>query len=446
MEDYINEFSYPGGEIQRIHTVRFDGWEGLDFLSPSPSPEAFDRVCSLYRDFIVPRCPWIFGKLVLFTLPDGMNVPFSFEDSRYGAFDSPLTAAAAVFRRHVRIIGGKPVIDSTPVREFFEKLEAAGCIRLALGALPFTVILPVGNSFGFLSGCEESARMKVNASFFIMDRFDCSTVYDTIGTPLGLCVKDGKVLNPPLYSREAFAADKNGKGRIFVPELSDLSMEIHGEIYKRENRRLYTRFDRQYTPPGKVKDIVIIGNRAAAVHAGGLTPVPSSGFVLRAEPDSGIVPGDEVIYRGYEDIAFGIQVGNSIIRDGEKTEKFISPFFNIKHPWTVSFPPSLYPLDFERARAPRIALGEDAQGRSMISWMEGMGKFGYEPGKESRGASLGEMAELCKKLGYVNAVNLDGGGSAQLLINNARSLLVSDRKKSDFSEVERAIPMGLIIR
>jgi exopolysaccharide biosynthesis protein len=55
------------------------------------------------------------------------------------------------------------------------------------------------------------------------------------------------------------------------------------------------------------------------------------------------------------------------------------------------------------------------------------------------------MARICAELGMVNGVNLDGGGSAQILVNNKRSLMISDRN-TDFTESERPVPMGLIIR
>ena len=45
----------------------------------------------------------------------------------------------------------------------------------------------------------------------------------------------------------------------------------------------------------------------------------------------------------------------------------------------------------------------------------------------------------------VNAVNLDGGGSAQILLHNLRSLKISDRAE-DGTETERPVPMGLVIR
>ena len=90
-----------------------------------------------------------------------------------------------------------------------------------------------------------------------------------------------------------------------------------------------------------------------------------------------------------------------------------------------------------------MVVGEDEEGRLVLIWFEGKGKFSYEKGVDSCGASLKEMAEICSSLGLRNAVNLDGGGSAQILMDNRRSLMISDRNKSDNSEAERAVPLGL---
>ena len=152
-----------------------------------------------------------------------------------------------------------------------------------------------------------------------------------------------------------------------------------------------------------------------------------------------------MIYRGMEDVSFGIQVGNSILRDGVKTDRFRSRFYNIRHLEPVPFPPSLYPMDFNKARAARIALGADKNGRPLLLWAEGAGKNRYVPGEDSCGASLKEMADLCAEAGMVNAVNLDGGGSAQILLQNQRWLKISDRKAEDNSEAERPVPLALTI-
>ena len=111
----------------------------------------------------------------------------------------------------------------------------------------------------------------------------------------------------------------------------------------------------------------------------------------------------------------------------------------------VPFPPSLYPMNFEKARAARIALGADPEGKPMLLWAEGAAKIGHVPGKGSCGASLSDMARICRELGMFNAVNLDGGGSAQMLLKNSRSLKISDRE-TDGTETERPVPMGLTVK
>ena len=444
IESEVTSFKYPNGECQRVQKVAFDSWSQPEFLFPPFSERSFERLCDLYENYIIPKCPWIFGRLILFRLPDDMDVPFSFETERYGAVADKLTAAAIALRRGAVIIGKKPVFTNSAVREFWKSLEQRNCVRVICGYLPNTTILPVGNRCGFLSECEENAALKFNSSFFIMDRFDCASAYDSIGTVTGLLVKDGFVSSPPMYMREALIIKKDGSCEVTVPKLSDLNIEINSRSFDAGNYKIYTRPSCRMTPKHGGKDLVIIGTKVAAVHKGGNTFVPSSGCVLAAD-ETDAVPGDTVIYRGYEDVLFGIQAGNSAVINGKKTEGFKSPFYNIRKLWSTSYPPSLYPLDYKKDRAPRMALGHDASGRPVIVWAEGAGTLSYSPGKDSCGASLSEMADICLKLGLVNAVNLDGGGSAQILLNNRRSLLISDRT-ADNSEAERAVPAGIMIR
>jgi hypothetical protein len=190
--------------------------------------------------------------------------------------------------------------------------------------------------------------------------------------------------------------------------------------------------------------VVIIGCRVAAVGRG-ILPVPASGFVLEVSGNAAVNPGDPVVFRGLESCAFGIQVGNSVIRNGVPTDRFLSRFYNIRALQPVPFPPSLYPMDFEKGRAARMVLGADRAGKPMVLWAEGAPKTGYVPGRDSRGASLSELARLCADLGFYNAVNLDGGGSAQMLVEGRRELRISDRDEQG-REVERPIPVALRVK
>lgn len=443
----VKTFSYPTGEIQRVHIARWEDWAQLDFLKLPYAPDALDCFYNVYRLFLVPACPWLFGHLVMFHIPDDLEVPFSRETGKYGAVGDKLTAAAAALQQGVQIRGGKPVFRNEEVKAFWTALEERNSLRIVSGKLPVTTVIPVGDAPGYLSGVEQEAAMKVNANFFIMDRFDCATIYDHVGTPFGLRVRDGEVLDPPLFGREALLVRKNGSVTVESPDVRDLTVEIGGKQYRHgENAALFSRPERLRTPMKKGKKLIIVGCRVAAMSDRSTVQIPASGFVLCPTGECHASPGDRVVYRGMEDVQFGIQVGNSIVKNGVKTEKFLSHFYNLRALEPVPFPPSLYPMDFDNARAARIALGADSHGRPMVLWAEGAAKLGYVKGEGSCGASLKEMAEICRSVGMENAINLDGGGSAQLLMHNRRSLLISDRKKEDHSEQERPVPLGLIVR
>ena len=446
MQSEIKTYRYPDGSIQRAQVVRWDSWEKLDFLEMSYSEQALTCFSNVYRNFLVPTAPWMFGHMIMFHIPADLEVPFPFETGKYGIVADKLTAAAAALQEGVRIVGNKPVFANETVKRFYRALEARDSLRIISGKLPTTTVIPLGDLPGYMTAKETEASLKVNANFFIMDRFDCATIYDQVGTPFGLCVRNGEVLNPPLYGREALLVRRNGAVSVEAMDIRQLTIEVAGKRYTHgKNAVVYTRPRRRRTPGGKGKKLVIIGNRVAAV-CGGPVAIPASGFVLCPKGECNAKAGDPVIYRGLEDVVFGIQVGNSILKNGIKTEKFVSKFYNIRRLEPVPYPPSLYPMDFAHARAARIALGADIDGRPVLLWAEGAAKFGYEKGKGSCGASLTEMAEICADVGMVNAVNLDGGGSAQILLNNQRSLEISDRNREDCSEAERPVPFGLILR
>jgi exopolysaccharide biosynthesis protein len=81
---------------------------------------------------------------------------------------------------------------------------------------------------------------------------------------------------------------------------------------------------------------------------------------------------------------------------------------------------------------PRTALGIDRYGRYILAVVDGRQKF------HSTGLTLTEMAHTMRKLGAVNALNLDGGGSSVLAVRNR---IVN--KPSDGSE--RSVSNALLV-
>ena len=444
MESEIKMIKRPDGETERLQMLRFPDWNSLEFFRPQPAEDPLPGFSRIYRKFIVPAAPWIFGQMALMRPPAGLRLPGDPEASDDA--EARLFRAADVLRKGMRLVRGKPVFRSEEARTLWKELDRAGAAEIVCGKLPFTKIIPVSDEAGLLSESEPQARLKVNASFFIMDPFDCATPYDSVGTPFGLCVKDGEILSPPLYEREALMVRKDGQVNVEKPSLAGLEIVIGGKTFRAgRNAEILTRPAFRITAAGSVPEAVVIGRRVQAVSLSGGLPVPAAGFVLRSPDLGGIGAGEEVSYHGLEDVIFGIQAGSSLVRDGERSGAFLSPFYNIRSLKRTAFPPSLYPLNYEKDRAARIVLGADKDGQPMLLWAEGAPKTGYRKGETSCGASLSELESYCQDAGMVNAVNLDGGGSAQILLNGRRGLELSDRKE-DGSEQERPVPLGLIVR
>ena len=135
----------------------------------------------------------------------------------------------------------KLFFDNEKVRSIYDKLNQSNCLVCAKGNRNYLTILPVGKHFGFLSKTKIESKVRVNANFFVMDMFDCGSVYDRISTPIGLCVKNGVIINPPSFDREVLIS-KNNDVSISKISLNDLTILIDGvEYHHNENAQFYTR-------------------------------------------------------------------------------------------------------------------------------------------------------------------------------------------------------------
>ena len=444
MKSEIKTYTYPDQAIERVQIVHFDRFEDLHFYHPDYDPGSFEAIATLYRDYIVRKYANILGTVIIYHVPDGfLDEELSYGDD-YGTIYEKQMQVNALFRKNIGLRKGRLYFRNDQTKRLFERLQAEGLLMIAKGKRKFLSLVPVGNDPGYLSK-EKEFRLKVNGSFFVFDLPDLKSPYDVVGSPFGLCIKDGQVLRPPLFDRETLIVYRDGKVQIRKMSLNDVTVIIDGKEYRHgKNACFFSRPEYSRSPAGG-HDLVIINDRVVAEKNGGNTPIPSGGFILKLS-DVTVGQDHSVSYGRMDEIVFAIQGGNSAIIDGVPVKGFISSFYNIFHFWKTSFPPSLYPLHYQKDRAPRIVLGADKEGKPMLLWFEGAGKFGYQKGKESAGASLKEAAEICKDLGMVNGIHLDGGGSAQILLNNERSLKIADRDPITYNEIERAVPSGLYVK
>lgn len=444
MKSEIFTYKYENNEIQNVQMVTLDSFDELNILKPIYNKEAYFRLCKLYDTYITKKFGFILGKIILFTLDVDEEIPFEFYDEQYGQIYDPYVATKIAFTKNIRIKNNKLYFLDSKVKEFYEKLEKKNNVFFTSGKRNYLSILPVSRNLGFLSENKKECKLRVNSSFFTMDMLDANTVYDKIGLPFGLNIKNGNIYYPPLFDREALLVDENNKINIRNVSIKEVKVLIDNKQYiNKENALFFDRLD-GYKTPKKGNDIVIVDNKIVAYKKGGNTKIPSSGFIVKVKEDIEIID-KEVKYRGFENIRFGLQVGNSVVVNNELTDFFKSKFYNyLNILFKPSFPPSMYPLDFDKDKAPRIVLGEK-DNKPVILWFEGQGKFIKEGSKESVGASLKEVKEIVKDLGIRNGINLDGGGSALILIDNQKLLKVSDRDEKSFEEIERAIGLGLYV-
>ena len=447
IRSYIKTYNYDNGDLQRVQVASFDKWEDLRFIRPKSPQRAFDDLCRLYTDFFMDQVKPIVGHLIMFRLPDDMDVPFPMENKKYGKICDRLAAVAVAFRKNIYGDSRGIHFRNSETEDFYNRLKEAGCLKTAKGKWNHITLMPVGNELGYLSDMALDYKLLVNSNFFVFMHMECVSVYDRVGMPIGLCIDNGRIINPPMFRREALMVYEDGLTQIEYPDIRDIEIEAAGTIYKHgKNACIYMRPETKRTPSGGT-DIVVVENRVVAIKEKGGVTIPAGGYVIKTDkvPEGFLQAEKNVRYHGFEHVKFAIQVGNSAVIDGKPVYEFRSVFHKLLKLWKPLYPPATYPLGYDTDRAPRIALGADAGGGPVLIWFEGAGKFGYKPGEDSCGATLKEVADICCKEGLVNAVNLDGGGSAQIILNGNRQLKISDRDKGSLEETERPIPMGLCI-
>lgn len=449
IESKVDTVVYENGEMQRYQIVSGFAWNDLEFVQAPFSKEPFEELARMYKVFIIGKHPDFYGALVSFHVPEEMESPFPYETEDGVVFDKQLAVAAGLRKMvkegTIRRQGTSLVVEDPTVKAFLDSLEAQGWLSVGYGEKEDVVsILPVGDDLGYLSQIEPTPAFTCNAHFFEMDLFDCDSPYDVFGTPYGMIIRNGIMSQPPLNNREAMVVDMEGNPKIIRPEVKDITITLQGKDFKHgENCTIYRRPETRITPEANGLDVMIVGDEVVAIHEGGNVRVPMGGFVLHTEEALEKIP-TPVIYNGFDNVLFGIQVGSSSVKDGELMTDFESPFYNIyKDP--VPFPPTLYPLNYAKDRAPRMALCSDKDGNPVLVWSEGPSKLFYQYGKESCGTSLLELGEYCHKIGMVNCLNLDGGGSSEMFLQGKLEMHVSDRHP-DNSDSERPVPMGLMIR
>ncbi|KOR88022.1 phosphodiester glycosidase family protein [Paenibacillus solani] len=241
------------------------------------------------------------------------------------------------------------------------------------------------------------------------DFYDMST-----GIPLGLFMGDGEFLTDPPNGRLAFGIKKDGTTLFGSPKLTK-NVSIGGTLSSLSsiNRLrgtdalvLYTEKFQATTMTNNLGDEVIldiVSGRAASgetmtmrvasiLKDQGNSSIGKNQVVLSASGSqrnklAGLNPGDEVtatfaFEEAWKDVTMAIGGNVMLVQDGA-VQQHTDPAIH-----------------------PRTVVGTKADGSVVLFEVDGR-----QPGF-SEGLSYMELGEMLKELGVVNALNLDGGGSA----------------------------------
>ena len=245
--------------------------------------------------------------------------------------------------------------------------------------------------------------------------------YTPSGTPLGLVMIDGEMVTEPLYNRAALGITKSGevlidnvKWRGLLKTKNNSNIIIDAVNRKPNNDKeiiLYNRFYGKKTPQFNQfsKEIIVVENRIVKVNKGELIQnnIPEEGFIIKSfnsNPGeySSFEPGKEVEYKNVfspnwheEDIINIMGGGPKLITKGEVT---------------VTGQTENFQSDIIKGRSPRTAVGLTEDDHLLFVMVDGR-----QP-ELSVGITLKNLAQYLKGLDVIEAMNLDGGDSSQLVI------------------------------
>lgn len=267
------------------------------------------------------------------------------------------------------------------------------------------------------------ALVAINAGFF-----------PYLGNPIGLHVEEGDLVTEPQHNRGSFVVSEQGlatvatfqwNGSITIGEENKPLHGLNRKPGKGNELLLFTPrfFERTLKAPERV-ELVLSGApsplrpgskftaKIESVSEGGETPLAAGTIVLSAGGASGLWLKEKAIL-GTEltvDLSVTPLAGDTVdpatirhaVTGAGRLLKSGKSVLNLKAEGMAA--------SFSTTRHPRTAVGVTADGTVLLVTVDGR-----QP-TLSKGASLPELTTVLQKLGAVEALNLDGGGSSAMAV------------------------------
>lgn len=275
---------------------------------------------------------------------------------------------------------------------------------------PGLVIRPaLGGAVISSKGTTSTAAARLNAVAAINGSFYSG--YAGLGQlPVGLIVIDGRVLSAPLARRAVFAVDDKGRpwigtanftGRLVTENGAEVPISTINRPPRWGGIALYTPEYGPYTAPQAY--IVIVREDRVVGFSSGRPAIPPDGYALATAASQrflldGLARGQPVrlqLALTPPGIQHALQGGPRLVQGGQ---------VSIPYHWEG------FGGGFYRVRTARSAVGITAGGKVLFVTVD------QRTRRRSSGINLPELAALMRGLGARDAMNLDGGGSATLVV------------------------------
>jgi len=250
------------------------------------------------------------------------------------------------------------------------------------------------------------ADIAVNGGYFIMES----------GKPIDMLIYEGKLLVLPERFRGFFGIDKKGKP-LFIRPVAEMSISLPDKRPRYVQRlncmpdpgqiSVFTPDYGLFTGTAPNKKEVVVKNGTIDSFSQGNSPIPADGFVISTDESKSdflntLKIGDPISlivssYPAIEDIEYGVSAGPTLISRGEVQNTLVEDF-------SIN-------SGIVAKRNPRTAVGVSSDNHLIFVIVEGRSVY-------SAGMSLDELAVFMKSLGITEAINLDGGGSTELVVGN----------------------------
>lgn len=358
---------------------------------------------------------------------------------------------------------------------------------------------------GKVQDFEDEILASTNSTFFLNFPEEYANLHSAMNEPVALLIENGRPLQAPTLNRATFSLNQDGSAVITTDSsrtfhTAQLTAHLAATAYSVAKQS----FRHGSIEPDKIGNVWVGSTWVESVIDLPLQ-VPSNGSVWSLKPEfippnlksqpvlmgqnqgfekiTGGVSEDEIKSKmkleGYNlenvlDSKHAFTVGPMLAQDGQPVpfgtndEQFQpivlreSPSFEASRNLSRTqlpdalldcdcrgVPPTRFPHDWDKTRAPRTAIGVTKTGDVLLVVVDGRADLAH-----STGMTLAELADLMIELGCKDAMNLDGGGSSIMYVADPGVIKLKLRPEftdglvsfpSDLGGTERMLPVPLVI-